>query len=94
MIHEHWLLEKQFSQFDIHEAYLFTAVCGMDSNVPLFGRPYGGCRIFYKDSLAGSVLICPTGSRRWNAIIVQLLGGQLLPIVIVYFPTDDGTSSE
>ena len=93
LIQEHWLLEKQFCQFDIHEAYLFTAICGMDSDVPLFGRPYGGCCIFYKKSLAGCVLICPTGSGRLNAIIVQLLGGQLLLIVNVYFPTDDGTSS-
>ena len=65
----------------------------MDSNVPLFGRPYGGCCIFYKKSLAGCVLICPTGSRRLNAITVQLVGGQLLFIANVYFPTDDGTSS-
>ena len=93
LIQEHWLLEKQLCQFDIHEAYLFTAICGMDSDVPLFGRPYGGCCIFYKKSLAGCVLICPTGSRRLNAIIVQLVGGQLLLIVNAYFPTDDGTSS-
>ena len=35
----------------------------------------------------------PTGSRRLNAITVKLVGGQLLLIVNVYFPTDDGTSS-
>ena len=90
LIQEHWLLEKQLCQFDIHEAYLFTAICGMDSDVPLFGRPYGGWCIFYKKSLAGCVLICPTGSRRLNAIIVRMVGGQLLLIVHVYFPTDDG----
>ena len=73
--------------------YLFTAICGMDSDVPLFGRPYGGCCIFYKKSLAGCVLLCPTGSRRLNAIIVQLVDGQLLLIVNAYFPSDDGTSS-
>ena len=93
LIQEHWFLEKQFCEFDIHEAYLFTVVWWMDSNVSLFGRPYGGCCIFYKKSLAGCVLICPTGSRRLNAIIVQLVGGQMLLIVNVYFPTDDGTSS-
>ena len=43
---------------------------------------------FYKKSLAGCFLICPTGSKRLNTSIVQLVGGQLL--LIVYFPTDDG----
>ena len=48
----------------------------------LFGQPYGGCCIFY------TLWFCPTGSRRLNTSIVQLVGGQLL--LIVYFPTDDG----
>ena len=33
LIQEHWLLEKQFCKFDIREAYLFTAICGIASNV-------------------------------------------------------------
>ena len=33
----------RFCQFNIDDAYLFTLVSGMDSAVPLTGRPYGGC---------------------------------------------------
>ena len=36
-------MEKQFSLFNINDAYLFMAGSGMDSAVPLTGRPYGGC---------------------------------------------------
>ena len=57
------------------------------------GRPYGGCCIFYKKSLAGCISICSTGSKRVNAIVVQLADGKLLLIANVYFPTNDGTVS-
>ena len=59
---------------------------------PLIGRPYGGCFIFYKKSLAGCILICPTGLKQVNAI-VQLADGQLLLIANVYLPTNDGIVS-
>jgi len=77
----------------INDDYLFTAICGMDSDTPLIGRPYGGCCIFYKKSLAGCISICSTGSKRVNAIVVHLADGQLLLIANVYFPTNDGTVS-
>ena len=48
---------------------------------------------FYKKSLAGCISICSTGSKRVNAIVVQLVDGQLLLIANVYFPTYDGTVS-
>ena len=78
------MIGKQFCQFDIHEAHLFTAICGMDC---LVDHIWWLLHFLQK----GCVLICPTGSRRLNASTVQLVGGQLL--LIVYFSTDDGTSS-
>ena len=75
----------------INDTYLFSAICGMDSNTPLIGRPYSGCCIFL--SLAGCISICSTGSKRVNAIVVQLVDGQLLLIANVYFPTYDGIVS-
>ena len=77
----------------INDDYLFTAICGMDSDTPLIGWPYGGCCVFYKKSLAGCILICSTGSKHVNAIVVQLADRQLLFIANVYFPTNDGTVS-
>ena len=44
-------MEKQFCQFNINDAYLFTVVSGLDSAVPLTGSPYQGCCIFYRKSL-------------------------------------------
>ena len=93
LIQEHWLFEQQFWQLMINDAYLFTAICGMDSDTPLIGRPYGGCCIFYKKSLAGWISICSTGLKRVNAIVVQLVDGQLLLIANVYSPTNNGTVS-
>ena len=93
LIQEHWLFEQQFCQLMINNDYLFTAICGMDSDTPLIGRPYGGCCIFYKKSLAGCISICSTGSKRVNAIVVQLADGQLLLIANVYFHTNDGKVS-
>ena len=68
--------------------YLYTAVSGMDSAVPLTGRPYGGCCIFYR-SLAWCVSPCQIASRRLCAISVQLSDDSSLLLVNVYFPVDD-----
>jgi len=65
----------------------------MDSTVPLTGRPYGDCCIFYKKSLAGCVLPCQTASRRLCVISVQLSNGSSLLLVNVYFPIDDGSAA-
>ena len=35
LIQEHWLFEQQFCQLMINNDYLFTAICGMDSDTPL-----------------------------------------------------------
>ena len=86
-------MEKQFCQFNINDAYLFTAVSGMDSAVPLTGRPYRGCCIFYRKSLAECVSPCQTASRRLCAISVQLSDGSSLLLVNVYFPVDDGSAA-
>jgi len=92
LIQEHWLFEQQFRQLMINDDYLFTAICGMDSDTPMTGRPYGGCCIFYKKSLAGCISICSTRSKHVNAIVVQLADRQLF-IANANFPTNDGTVS-
>jgi len=86
-------MEKQFSLFNINDAYLFMAGSGMDSAVPLTGRPYGDCCIFYKKSLAGCVSPCQIASRRLCVISVQLSNGSSLLLVNVYFPLDDGSAA-
>jgi len=64
-----------------------------DSAVPLTGRPYGDCCMFYKKSLAGCVSPCQTASRRLCVISVQLSNGSSLLLVNVYFPIDDGSAA-
>ena len=94
LVQEHnWLFKQQFCQLMINDEYLFTAICGMDSDTPLIGRPHGGCCISYKKSLAGYISSCSTGSKQVNAIVVQLVDRQLLLIANVYFPVNDGTAS-
>ena len=72
-----------------------TGSCDADSHwcSLAMGRPYGGCCIFYRKSLAGCISISSTGSKHVNAIVVQLADRQLLFIANVYFPTNDGTVS-
>jgi len=40
LIQEHWLFEQQFCQLMINDDYLFTTICGIDSDTPLIGWSY------------------------------------------------------
>ena len=44
-------------------------------------------------AVSGGGVICSTGSKHVNAIVVQLADRQLLFIANVYFPTNNGTVS-
>ena len=70
MLQEHWLFNEQlgqlqddFSNINIH------GVSGMDPEVPLMGRPYGGCCILCHRHLSGTVTPIATNSKRLFCVL-------------------------
>ena len=68
LLHEHLshvsALESQF---------LSVSVSGMDSSVLLTGRPFGGCAILYRKSLAYSIIRLKPCSKRFCAVSKLLI---------------------
>ncbi len=63
------------------------SVSGFDDSEILYGRPYGGCAIIYKQELAGEIKQINSLSRRFCAIELQA-EDQLYLIINVYMPRD------
>ncbi len=55
VIQEHWLFADHLNELNFNPDFLSVGVSGMDSSVLLYGRPFGGCAIFFRKSLIGSV---------------------------------------
>ena len=73
-IQEHWLLHEHLSHVSALESqFLSVSVSGMDSSVLLTGRPFGGCAILYRKSLAYSIIRLKPCSKRFCAISKLLI---------------------
>ncbi len=64
----------------------------MDSSELLQGRPFGGCAILYRKSLAANILMLQSNDRRFCAIKFKKPSGSELLIICVYLPTDYGNA--
>ncbi len=62
-IQEHWLLHEHLSQLNIDSNFLYSGVSGMDSTKWLHGRPFGGCAILYRKSLAANIFMLKSVSK-------------------------------
>ena len=62
-IQEHWLPLENLGALNISNEFSMFGVSGMDSSELLSGRPYGGCGIFCRKSLASSVTRLKTCSK-------------------------------
>ena len=58
------------------------------------GRPYGGCAVYFRNTLSSSISHCQIVSRRFCGIKVKLAGGHIYLVVCVYLPFDDGHASD
>ena len=63
-----------------------TIVSGMD-DVLLQGRPFGGCGIIYRKSLAEKISHLPCVSKRFCAVLLAI-GNLSILCICVYFPTN------
>ena len=59
----------------------------MDSDVPLLGRPYGGCCILWHKHLAGTVTPIDTNSKRFSCVLYDT-GTVKILMFCVYMPSD------
>ena len=55
-----------------------TGVSGMASDCVIHGHPYGGCVVYFRNTLSSSISNCQVVSRRFCGIKVKLDGGRIL----------------
>ena len=86
-IQEHWLYESQFNSY---QSKLNHSCChivsGMSGKKITCGRPYGGCAIIWKNSLAYNVCKVTTPSNRICAVQFAV-GNATVLLCCVYMPT-------
>ena len=94
LIQEHWLLTEQISTF-MNRFRNVTAhvVSGMESNVLLSGRPFGGCAILVSTKLDAKVEPLVMQSKRVCAVSIVFRGIMLL-LFCVYMPCDTESDQE
>ena len=85
-VQEHWLFDSQLGLLNFSPDFSSFGVSGMDDSI-LLGRPYGGCAILYRKSLAPFVSHLPFPSKRFCALKVSFNDVSFL-CICVYFPTD------
>lgn len=83
-LQEHWLLYQQLCDLNICENFAVTGVSGMVSDCVIHGRPYGGCAVYFRNTLFSSISHCQIVSRRF-----WLVGASFF-VVCVYLLFDDG----
>lgn len=92
LVQEHWLSDDQIASMgEISSDHLVQGVAGFGNSEILAGRPYGGCCIFWRQNLLGTMVTVPTSSRRICAVIFSNNFFRLL-IINVYMPFEDGTT--
>ena len=93
LIQEHWLLHDHLnSPNDV----LSVAVSGMDDNDLILRRPFVGCGIIYRKSLAPFIRRTYSLSKRFCTVSVTLSNtcdhsNANLLLICVYLPTNYGT---
>ena len=86
--HEHWYFNKELDNLVCKFSDIFTyGVYGMNNDLLLTGRPYGGCAILCHKNLPCNILQIPSHNKRYCAI--RMSTGDLDILVInVYIPCD------
>lgn len=87
LLQEHWQLPENLGVFLSIPGVTCHGVSAMDSSEVLVGRPYGGCSIVWKSSLACKVTPVDCSSLRMCAVLVELSQLSFL-ITNFYMPVD------
>ena len=88
-LQEHCLYEKQISELNQLGDIGYHGVSPMDENVPLLGRPFGGCAIIWKNSINARFTPIVTDNNRLCAGTLQFSGGLEIFLMSVYLPCDN-----
>lgn len=83
-----WLISviHTVNTMQVFHSFINTNCATLLSN----GRPYGGCAVYFRNTLSSSISHCQIVSRRFCGIKVKLAGGHILLVVCVYLLFDDG----
>lgn len=87
-VQEHCLLQSQFADFYKLGDISYHAVSAMDDTQPLYGRPFGGCGIIWKNSLKVKFSPIQCRSKRICGGIMNLDSIKLL-LINTYLPCDE-----
>jgi len=91
-LQEHWQSEAQVVDLcTISDDHLACGVSGFGNDEVLSGRPYGGCAVFWRNSLCFTPEYITTHSRRVFAVMLKSTGFKLL-CVCVYMPYEKDTN--
>ena len=90
-IQEHWLLNDHLHRINaLSSDFLSVSVSGMDSSVLVCGRPFGGCSILYRKSLASCIVPLVSCSNRFCA--VKFCADVSMLLICVYMPSSSCSS--
>ena len=88
LLQETWLFDWEQHKLCDDDSVRAIGVSGMDPQVPLVGRPHGGCAILFHAHLKIAVNPIITDSRRLVACTVLLDSSVKLLLCNVYTPCD------
>ena len=91
LLQEIWLLQNDIipKLSKIHDNYYCSGVSGIDQDVLLHGRPYGGMAVMWRKDLTKSYQTFTTESRRICGINFKLSNGLSLLVLCIYMPVDN-----
>ena len=89
LLQEHWLYESHLSKLKLLGGGVnSTAKSGMDESIYRQGRPYGGCAIVWKPSIAFKIVPLMCVSSRLCAIQMNVEDNCAILVINVYMPCD------
>ena len=93
-VQEHWLLSDHLHKInDISSNFLSVSVSGMINSEFVCGRPFGGCSILYRKSLAAHIVPLESCSNRFCGVKFRDSTGLSFLFVCVYMPSSSCPSS-
>ena len=93
LVQETWALKDQVGRLNRHfDDYNTYGVSGINEDVILKGRPYGGVSFLYKKSISPYVQVCELSSNRACCIRLSTNVGYVY-LFNVYMPCDSTTNT-
>lgn len=93
LLQEHWLLPSNLSKLgDISHDFTHHSVSAMTTKISegiLYGRPFGGVSILYRNSLTKNISIIDADKEEGRYVTIKLkcVNNEFITVTNVYFPT-------